>query len=52
MRDLAVVLADAGADTAGWNLLKATGISADGKVIVGDGRFDDGRYFGFVAYLP
>ncbi len=38
-------------DLAGWELTDATDISADGRVIVGNGKSPDGRYEGFVAYV-
>jgi probable HAF family extracellular repeat protein len=43
MRSLGTVLKQRGADVAGWQLLEATGISADGSVIVGYGMNPSGR---------
>jgi hypothetical protein len=51
LRDLALVLGEAGIDTTGWLFETATGISADGKVIVGEGVLLE-RPAAFIAYLP
>ena len=51
MRNLADVLAQTGADVAGWELDSANAVSADGRVIVGDGVNPDGRSEGWVAVL-
>ena len=53
MRDLATVLAtEAGADLGDWVLTEATGVSADGSVIVGNGVNPDGRPEAWIARLP
>ncbi len=51
MRELALVLVEAGLDLWGWEFERVGGISADGKVIVGRGTFMD-RPIGFIARLP
>ncbi len=38
-------------DLAGWELTDATDISADGRVIIGNGKSPDGRYEGYVACI-
>ncbi|QDU90479.1 hypothetical protein Pla175_38840 [Pirellulimonas nuda] len=43
MRSLADALTDAGVDLTGWRLQRATGVSADGKVIVGYGANPAGQ---------
>lgn len=45
-------LKEAGADLTGWYLRDATGISADGRVIVGYGSYQGGQDRAFVAILP
>jgi uncharacterized membrane protein len=53
MRRLEDVLLAAGADgVAGWTLTEATGVSADGKTIVGNGTNPRGESEGWVARLP
>jgi probable HAF family extracellular repeat protein len=52
IRPLADVLSAAGADVTGWELHAATGISADGRVIVGNGRNPDGAFEAWRAVLP
>ena len=53
MRELAQVLADDfGLDLDGWLLEEATGISADGRVIVGNGTNPSGQPEGWVATIP
>jgi uncharacterized membrane protein len=49
-RALADVLADDGVDVSDWTFEMATGVSADGKLIVGNG-ICQGREVGFVARL-
>ncbi len=50
-RALATVLTAAGADLTGWTLTGATGVSSDGKVIVGVGSHNDSDE-GWIARLP
>jgi len=54
MRSLQSVLVSAGLDQAlaGWTLTEATGISADGTVIVGFGTDPQGHTEGWVATVP
>jgi predicted acylesterase/phospholipase RssA/uncharacterized membrane protein len=52
MRDLAQVLSAQGADLSGWDLQNATGISADGRSIVGNGLDSFGVQQGWIAVLP
>jgi uncharacterized membrane protein len=53
MRELRQVLADEfGLDLDGWTLAEATGISADGRVIVGNGTNPSGQREGWVATIP
>jgi probable HAF family extracellular repeat protein len=47
-----VLIDDFGLDLTGWTLLEARDISADGRVIVGEGRDPSGRGQGWVAVLP
>jgi uncharacterized membrane protein len=51
MRSLATVLTNAGADVSAWTLSQATGVSSDGKVIVGNGSHN-GTYEAWIARLP
>ena len=51
MRSLATVLTNAGADVSAWTLNQATGVSSDGKVIVGNGSHN-GTYEAWIARLP
>ena len=51
MQLLQNVLAAAGVDTAGWTLASATGISADGTTIVGDGTDPSGRTQAWIAHI-
>lgn len=51
-RDLVVLLASLGVDVEGWELIRATGISADGNTIVGIGRNPQGRLESFHAVVP
>ncbi|MCC6284906.1 MAG: hypothetical protein IT439_06320 [Phycisphaerales bacterium] len=41
-----------GIDLTGWRLTDAVGISADGRVIAGNGRNPDGHNEAWVAYIP
>jgi uncharacterized membrane protein len=52
VRTLSDYLTGAGMMTAGWTFTTATGISADGTVIVGHGVNPQGNSGGFVAVLP
>jgi len=51
IRALDVVLAQLGIDLSGWTINDATGISADGLTIVGNG-FHNGRQEAWVAVIP
>src|SRR5690606_32226330 len=51
MRSLATVLTGAGVSLSGWSLQSATGVSANGKTIVGYGTHN-GVTEGFIAVLP
>jgi probable HAF family extracellular repeat protein len=51
MRALADVLAEQGADVTGWDLQTATAVSADGRVIVGNGRNPNGQAEAWRAVL-
>jgi len=51
MRSLATVLTGAGVSLSGWSLQSATGVSANGKTIVGYGTHN-GVTEGFIAALP
>jgi probable HAF family extracellular repeat protein len=44
--------ADYGLDLTGWELYAATGISADGRTIVGVGSDPEGLPYGFIVSLP
>lgn len=52
MRDLQSVLVSLSAPVSGWSLTQATGVSADGTVIVGYGTNPDGRTEAWLARLP
>jgi hypothetical protein len=53
MRNLqAVLVNDHGLDLTGWILLTATGVSADGRIIVGNGINPNGFYEAWIAELP
>lgn len=52
MRDLGSVLEGMGVSLGGFRLEAATGISADGRTIVGYGFDPGGRVRGFVAMIP
>jgi uncharacterized membrane protein len=51
MRQLHAVLLNAGLDVAGWTLSEATGISADGRTIVGTGIDPKGQRQGWMVVL-
>ena len=51
MQSVASILTTAGVDLAGWTLLSASGVSADGNTIVGDGINPDGLAEAWVANL-
>lgn len=51
-RELDVVLATLGVDLTGWGLSYARAISADGRVIVGEGRNPNGDLEAWVAVIP
>jgi hypothetical protein len=51
MRSLSTVLTDLGLDLTGWDLRTATGISADGSTIVGDG-VNNGVDQAWIAVIP
>ena len=51
MRQLHAVLLDAGLDVAGWTLSVATGISADGRTIIGRGIDPENNYLPWLATL-
>jgi uncharacterized membrane protein len=51
MRSLATVLTNAGADVSAWTLSQATGVSSNGKVIVGWGSHN-GTEEAWIARLP
>jgi hypothetical protein len=52
MRDLGEYLAALGVNMTGWRLDAATGISADGTVVVGYGQSPTLIQTGFVAHIP
>ena len=52
MRELDQILTGLGLDLTGWWLESATGISADGRVIVGTGTNPNGDYEAWIATLP
>jgi probable HAF family extracellular repeat protein len=47
-----VLVDDYGLDLMGWTLSGASGISADGRTIVGSGYNPDGQFEGWIAVLP
>lgn len=51
MVSLGDVLTAGGVNLTGWNLFEATGVSADGRTIVGDGTFN-GEQRGWIATIP
>jgi len=51
MRDLRAVLASAGVNLTGWTLTEATGVSSNGRVIVGKGVNPQGLQEGWIANL-
>lgn len=51
-RDLRDLLSDLGASTAAWESMSPTGISANGKVIVGGGTLKNQNVQGWVVILP
>ncbi len=52
MRNLRTVLEGLGVDMTGWWLERATGVSADGSIIVGFGESPSGHVEGWLAELP
>ncbi len=53
MRNLVDILTiDLELDLTGWTLYEATGISADGLTIVGNGINPNGNYEGWIATIP
>jgi probable HAF family extracellular repeat protein len=52
MRSLPQVLTDSGLDLSGWVLDSATGISADGLTIAGNGTNPLGQHEAWIAFLP
>jgi uncharacterized membrane protein len=53
MRNLKNLLVAAGVqEVEGWRLTEATGISADGRIIVGNGTNPSGQNEGWVVALP
>ena len=50
--DLNQFLPTLGIDLTGWTLTEATGISADGLTIVGNGVNPDGRIEAWIAVIP
>lgn len=52
MQDLQTIIQDQGGSAAGWTILGATGISGDGKVIVGYGINPLGDIEAFRAVIP
>lgn len=52
MRNLTTVLVELGLDLTGWDLSAATGISADGLTIVGDGFNSSGAPEAWIAVIP
>src|SRR5690606_31417189 len=52
LKDYAVSSLGLSAELAGWHLLEATGISADGRWIVGYGMNPQGNYEGWLLQIP
>jgi len=52
MQSLEVMLTELGLDLTGWQLAEATGISDDGRTIVGYGRNPIGRREAFIVFVP
>ena len=52
LRSLTQVLTRAGVDLTDWRLVEASGVSADGSVIIGNGWTRDGAPVGWVAVIP
>lgn len=52
MRAVKTVLGDAGVPLSGWQLTSATGISADGSVIIGEGQAPDGTEQMWIVRQP
>ena len=52
MRALKTVLGEAGVPLTGWQLTSATGISADGSVIIGEGQAPDGTQQMWIVRPP
>ena len=50
-RLIATLLANAGANLAGWSLTSAKGVASDGKTVVGDGN-NNGTTEAWIARLP
>ena len=51
MRSLAALLEERGVDLTGWTLSEATGMSADGRVVVGTGTNPAGQMEAWLAML-
>jgi probable HAF family extracellular repeat protein len=49
---LSYLIQTGASEAIGWQLMSAYGVSADGTVIVGQGRTPSGRFEGFVAVIP
>lgn len=52
IKDLADLLGSLGHDTAGWTLVSAAAVSADGRTITGNGINPAGQREGWIAVLP
>ena len=52
LQQLDVLLASLGLDLTGWELYDATGISADGKTVVGYGASPNGGLESWIAVIP
>ena len=52
IQSLQVLLTNLGLDLTGWELSKATGISADGRTIAGHGTNPDGNTEAWIAVIP
>lgn len=52
MRSIAQVLTSAGVDLFGWTLTSAVGVSADGRIVVGNGLDPSSQFSGWIATLP